>query len=611
MTERIEEALRSWKFGSGDLLICGGARGGDLIAATVADRLGATVWILLAEAPDDFERNSVAGSAEHWVDEFRTFVDRVPTLVLAERPAGEITTRCTWSPTTGCSTSRRTGRRRTAAIARRVGRIGGRGAGRHRRDGRRRTPGRRRRHRHRPGRLNSVGHEAFISYRHGVDAEVAAAVERGLERLARPWNRLRAMSVFRDDSNLAAESDLTRAITNALDETQFLILIASPESAQSKWVDKEVIYWCDQRRAADRLIIVVSDGEFAWDEEADELSASSTPCRTAVRRGSPPSRCTSICGGRDRRPTCRCATRGSARRSCKSPPRSAVSRRKTSRARTSACTGVARRLAKTAVASVVILALVASLAAVVAVANARRADRRARRRSAGSSDWPPSTCLRARPTRHFLLSLVAADLDSGDNRFDAARALIGRYSRLDEMLYAPDSTTGIRGIGISPSTANRGHGDRCRRVAARCSPGRRDAIRSRAHRPADAVPTDLFLLDDGRRRRSLRRCDAWPATTRRCDGRAARCRRRRHRSCAGGDGRVRLDRGHRTRRRRRAGRVDDVGGIVDLRHGIGGRGRHGSPSSWSPRTATWHGRIDTGGAVTRGRGGPPATTSPR
>ena len=66
--------------------------------------------------------------------------------------------------------------------------------------------------------MTGVAYDAFISYRHGADAAVAAAIERGLERLARPWNRLRAMSVFRDESNLAAESDLTGAITRALDD---------------------------------------------------------------------------------------------------------------------------------------------------------------------------------------------------------------------------------------------------------------------------------------------------------------------------------------------------------------------------------------------------------
>jgi hypothetical protein len=295
-----------------------------------------------------------------------------------------------------------------------------------------------------------VGHEAFISYRHGAEAEVAAAVERGLERLARPWNRIRAMSVFRDDSDLAAKSDLTRAITDALDETRFLVLIASPQSAASKWVDKEIVYWCDERRAVDRLIIVVADGEFAWDEEAGELTAASTAVSDAVR-----SRLVTEPVYVDLR-WARSATDLSMR---DSRFRSAIVRISAT-IRDVAPADLesedvrlhrrARRLARAAVASVVVLALVASLAAVVAVANARRADRRAREalgRQLGLAalDLPASEADEA-----LLLSLVAADLDSGDRRFDAARALIGRYSRLDEMLYAPGSTTGIRGIGVSP-----------------------------------------------------------------------------------------------------------------------------------------------------------------
>nr|WP_221380330.1 hypothetical protein [Actinoplanes polyasparticus] len=45
---------------------------------------------------------------------------------------------------------------------------------------------------------------AFISYGHASNEEIAAAVENGLKRLAKPWNRLRALEVFRDRSSLAA-----------------------------------------------------------------------------------------------------------------------------------------------------------------------------------------------------------------------------------------------------------------------------------------------------------------------------------------------------------------------------------------------------------------------
>ena len=110
----------------------------------------------------------------------------------------------------------------------------------------------------------------------------------------------------------------------------------------------------------------------------------------------------------------------------------------------------ARRLARAAVATVLVLALVASVAAVVAVANARRAERRARdalgrQFGLAALDLPASEVDQA-----FLLSLVAADLDSGDDaeRFQASRALIGRYSRLDTLLHAPWTR---RACAASPS----------------------------------------------------------------------------------------------------------------------------------------------------------------
>ena len=51
------------------------------------------------------------------------------------------------------------------------------------------------------------GYDAFISYSHAADARLAEALERGLERLARPWNRVRAMSVFRDETDLTLNPD--------------------------------------------------------------------------------------------------------------------------------------------------------------------------------------------------------------------------------------------------------------------------------------------------------------------------------------------------------------------------------------------------------------------
>lgn len=79
---RIEDRLARWGVGDGGLLICGGARGGDLLAASVAHRLGATVWLLLAHPPERFEQTSVLGADERWSELYWWLLARVPSWTL-------------------------------------------------------------------------------------------------------------------------------------------------------------------------------------------------------------------------------------------------------------------------------------------------------------------------------------------------------------------------------------------------------------------------------------------------------------------------------------------------------------------------------------------------
>jgi WD40 repeat protein len=107
-----------------------------------------------------------------------------------------------------------------------------------------------------------------------------------------------------------------------------------------------------------------------------------------------------------------------------------------------------------------VLAVVSIVAAIVAVGNAQRADRRAREalgRQLGLAalDLPAGQLDEA-----FLLSLVAAGLQDDDDasRFQASRALIGRYSRLVALLHSAESTSAgntsagisFRGVAIAP-----------------------------------------------------------------------------------------------------------------------------------------------------------------
>jgi len=107
-------------------------------------------------------------------------------------------------------------------------------------------------------------YNAFISYNHGADGRLAQAIQSALHRFAKPWYQLRAVHVFRDQTNLAINPALWPSIRDALDQSLFFILFASPESAASEWVEKECAYWI-QRNGTSHLLIVLTGGTLQWD----------------------------------------------------------------------------------------------------------------------------------------------------------------------------------------------------------------------------------------------------------------------------------------------------------------------------------------------------------
>ena len=65
---------------------------------------------------------------------------------------------------------------------------------------------------------------------------------------------------FRDEAELPTNSDLASQIHDALDRSRFLIVIASPRSAQSRYVNEEVRYFRQLGRG-DRILSIIIDGE--------------------------------------------------------------------------------------------------------------------------------------------------------------------------------------------------------------------------------------------------------------------------------------------------------------------------------------------------------------
>ncbi len=112
-----------------------------------------------------------------------------------------------------------------------------------------------------------MAYNAFISYSHTVDVTFAAALQSALDRFAKPWYKLRALHIFRDQTNLAVNPGLWSSIRDALDQSLFYILLASPQAAASPWVAKEAEYWVG-RNGTSHVLLVLTGGTMEWDHAA-------------------------------------------------------------------------------------------------------------------------------------------------------------------------------------------------------------------------------------------------------------------------------------------------------------------------------------------------------
>ena len=107
--------------------------------------------------------------------------------------------------------------------------------------------------------------DAFISYSH-ADRQVAAGLQKGLARIGRRMGRLNALRVFRDATDLTASPDLWGKVRAALEDSRYLVVLLSPASKTSVWVNREVAFWLESR-GPDRLMLVTVGGHLRWDEQ--------------------------------------------------------------------------------------------------------------------------------------------------------------------------------------------------------------------------------------------------------------------------------------------------------------------------------------------------------
>ena len=82
VTKEVRETLAGWNVGPGTIIVTGGARGADIIAAEVGLALGADLQLVLALPEREFERESVDLPGTDWIPRFRDLLGRAKVEVM-------------------------------------------------------------------------------------------------------------------------------------------------------------------------------------------------------------------------------------------------------------------------------------------------------------------------------------------------------------------------------------------------------------------------------------------------------------------------------------------------------------------------------------------------
>src|SRR6266699_4832406 len=72
-----------------------------------------------------------------------------------------------------------------------------------------------------PESSRSYRYKAFISYTHHADGEFAPSLQSTLEQIGKPWNRKRALDVFRDDTDLSVSPELWPTIEAGMYSSEY------------------------------------------------------------------------------------------------------------------------------------------------------------------------------------------------------------------------------------------------------------------------------------------------------------------------------------------------------------------------------------------------------
>lgn len=117
--------------------------------------------------------------------------------------------------------------------------------------------------------LENVRYDAFISYRHcELDSFVSVNLHRKLESYRLPGTvaaklpegRRKIERVFRDEAELPLSGNLSDPINQALNNSEFLIVICTPRLPESQWCRKEIETFVGLH-GRDHVLLVLAEGE--------------------------------------------------------------------------------------------------------------------------------------------------------------------------------------------------------------------------------------------------------------------------------------------------------------------------------------------------------------
>jgi MTH538 TIR-like domain (DUF1863) len=128
-----------------------------------------------------------------------------------------------------------------------------------------------------PAQPTAFLYKAFLSYSHEADSALAGELQHSLQQFAKPYYVRRAISVFRDQTDLGANPGLWSRIAEMLDASEYLLLLASPSATQSRWVKREIDHWLTAHGGRPTNVLLMwTDGILEWDHAQNDFDWSRT-----------------------------------------------------------------------------------------------------------------------------------------------------------------------------------------------------------------------------------------------------------------------------------------------------------------------------------------------